>query len=80
MYLEFSMLHGKKRQNCLFNLVTIIHYFINVINYYDTQEAGMKGNNYFSVVFYTFPNGLQSVPSVVDTHSSISHIITQVRQ
>ena len=52
--------------------------FINIINYYDTWEAGMKGNNYFCIVFYTFYKDLLSVPSVVDNHSSISHIFAQV--
>ena len=38
----------------------------------------MKGNNYFSIIFYTFYNDVRSVPTVVDNHSSISHIIAQI--
>ena len=66
-------------KSLLSNLLTVIHDFINSINYHETCQAGMKGNNYFSIVFYTFYNDLPSVPSVVDIHSSTSHIITQVR-
>ena len=45
------MLQCKEETKVLCNFVTVLHDFINNTIYYDTWEAGMKGNNYFSTVF-----------------------------
>ena len=51
MWVAYSILQYKEETKVLCNFVTVIHDFISSINYYDTQEAGMKGNKYFSIVY-----------------------------
>ena len=74
-----GLLQSKEETKVMCNFDTVIHDFTIIINYFYTLEASVKANNYFSIVFFAFYNDWRSLPSVVDNHSSISHIITSVR-